>query len=68
VLIIVNRQRKWVTSGTPIQYRISAVGKGFVFAGVNTYRIDKIISVKKLIEILLIEYENTTVIGARLEE
>jgi len=41
--------------------------KGFAFAGANTYRIDKIISVKELIETLLMEYENATVIGARLE-
>jgi len=41
--------------------------KGFTFAGANTYRIDKIISVKKLIETLLMEYENATVIGVRLE-
>ncbi len=41
--------------------------KGFAFAGANTYRIDKIISVKKLIETLLMEYENATVIGARFE-
>jgi len=41
--------------------------KGFAFAGANTYRIDKIISVKKLIKTLLMEYENATVIGARLE-
>lgn len=41
--------------------------KGFAFAGANTYRIDKIISVKKLVETLLMEYENTTVIGAHLE-
>ncbi|MFC1991120.1 NAD(P)H-dependent flavin oxidoreductase [Chloroflexota bacterium] len=41
--------------------------KGFAFAGANAYRIDKIISVKKLIETLLREYESATVIGARLE-
>jgi len=40
--------------------------KGFAFAGANTYRIDKIISVKKLIETLLMEYENATVIGKRI--
>jgi len=34
--------------------------KGFAFAGANAYRIDKIISVKKLIEILLMEYEDET--------
>ena len=38
--------------------------KGFAFAGANAYRIDKIISVKKLIETLLMEYKNTTLIGA----
>lgn len=31
--------------------------KGFVFAGANAYRIDKIISVKELIDTLLTEYE-----------
>ncbi len=31
--------------------------KGFAFAGANAYRIDKIISVKELIETLLMEYE-----------
>ena len=41
--------------------------KGFAFAGANAYRIDKIISVKKLIETLLMEYENTAAIGACLE-
>lgn len=33
------------------------LGKGFAFAGANAYRIDKIISVKELIETLLEEYE-----------
>lgn len=32
--------------------------KGFAFAGANAYRIDRIISVKELIEILKEEYEN----------
>ncbi len=32
--------------------------KGFAFAGANTYRVDKIFSVKELIETLLMEYEN----------
>ncbi len=41
--------------------------KGFAFAGANAYRIDKIISVKKLIETLLMEYESATVVGARIE-
>ena len=41
--------------------------KGFAFAGANAYRIDKIISVRELIETLLVEYQNTTVIGTRLE-
>ncbi|WP_038055505.1 NAD(P)H-dependent flavin oxidoreductase [Thermodesulfobacterium hydrogeniphilum] len=31
--------------------------EGFAFAGANAYRVDKIISVKELIESLLIEYE-----------
>ncbi len=31
--------------------------EGFAFAGTNAYRVDKIISVKELIETLLIEYE-----------
>jgi len=31
--------------------------KGFAFAGANAYRIDKILSVKELIETLLMEYE-----------
>ncbi len=31
--------------------------KGFAFAGANAYRIDKIISVKELIDTLLVEYE-----------
>jgi len=31
--------------------------EGFAFAGANAYRVDKIISVKELIETLLIEYE-----------
>ncbi|MBU1936934.1 nitronate monooxygenase, partial [bacterium] len=33
---------------------------GFAFAGANAYRIDKIISVKELIETLLKEYEEAT--------
>ncbi len=33
------------------------LGKGFAFAGANAYRIDKIISVKELIETLLEEYK-----------
>ena len=41
--------------------------KGFAFAGTNAYRVDKIVSVKKLIETLLMEYENATAIGVRLE-
>ena len=40
------------------------IEKGFAFAGANAYRIDKIISVKKLIETLLMEYENATVTAA----
>jgi len=43
------------------------LGKGFAFAGANAYRIDKIISVKKLTETLLMEYENATATAARLE-
>ncbi|MDP8228238.1 MAG: nitronate monooxygenase [Candidatus Electryoneaceae bacterium] len=35
--------------------------KGFVFAGTNAYRVDKIISVKALIEILLTEYEEAAI-------
>jgi len=31
--------------------------EGFAFAGANAYRVDKIVSVKELIETLLIEYE-----------
>ena len=31
--------------------------EGFVFAGINAYRVDKIVSVEELIEILLKEYE-----------
>jgi len=31
--------------------------KGFAFAGANAYRVDRIVSVKELIETLLIEYE-----------
>ena len=31
--------------------------EGFAFAGANAYRVNKIVSVKELIEILLIEYE-----------
>jgi len=37
---------------------------GFAFAGANAYRIDKIISVRKLIETLVMEYENATVAAA----
>ena len=40
--------------------------KGFAFAGTNAYRIDKIISVKKLIETLLIEYQRAAGIGERI--
>ncbi|GAG31524.1 unnamed protein product, partial [marine sediment metagenome] len=32
--------------------------KGFAFAGANAFRIDTIISVRELIETLLMEYEN----------
>lgn len=38
-----------------------------MFAGINAYRVDKIVSVKKLIETLLMEYENATAIGVRPE-
>jgi hypothetical protein len=31
---------------------------GFAFAGANAYRVDKILSVKELIETLAEEYEN----------
>jgi NAD(P)H-dependent flavin oxidoreductase YrpB (nitropropane dioxygenase family) len=41
--------------------------KGFAFAGANAYRIDTIISVKKLIETLLTEYENAAVTAATLK-
>ena len=41
--------------------------KGFAFAGANAYRIDTIISVKKLIETLLMEYENAAVTAATLK-
>ena len=33
--------------------------EGFAFAGANTYRVDKIISVKKLIETLTKKYGNS---------
>lgn len=36
------------------------LAEGFVFAGDNAYRADKIVSVKELIEALLIEYEKAT--------
>jgi len=35
--------------------------RGFAFAGANAFRIDTIISVRELIETLLMEYENATV-------
>jgi len=41
--------------------------KGFAFAGANAYRIDKIISVKKLIETLLMGYENAAVTATHPE-
>ncbi len=41
------------------------LGKGFAFAGANAYRIDSIVSVKELIEILLREYEEAAITGAR---
>jgi len=41
--------------------------KGFAFAGANAYRIDTIISVRELIETLLMEYENATVTRAYSE-
>jgi len=40
--------------------------KGFAFAGANAYRIDAIISVRELIETLLIEYKRAAAIGERL--
>ncbi|MBL7210040.1 MAG: nitronate monooxygenase, partial [Dehalococcoidia bacterium] len=40
--------------------------KGFAFAGANAYRIDAIISVRELIETLLIEYRRATAIGERV--
>ena len=33
--------------------------KGFAFAGANAYRVNTITSVKKLIETLITEYDNT---------
>jgi len=41
--------------------------KGFAFAGANAYRIDTIISVRELIETLLMEYENAAVTAATLK-
>lgn len=41
--------------------------KGFAFAGANAYRIDTIISVRELIETLLMEYKNAAATGARPE-
>jgi len=38
--------------------------KGFAFAGANAYRVDSIISVRELINILSIEYEQAAVAGA----
>ncbi len=40
------------------------IDEGFVFAGANAYRVDKIISVKELIKSLLIEYKNAASILA----
>ena len=37
--------------------------KGFVFAGVDTYPIDKIILVRELIKTLLMEYKRAAAIG-----
>jgi len=34
------------------------LNEGFAFAGANAYRVDKIVSVKELVETLVIEYEN----------
>ena len=39
--------------------KIGDLTNGFSFAGVNAYRIEKIISVKELIESLRVEFENT---------
>jgi NAD(P)H-dependent flavin oxidoreductase YrpB (nitropropane dioxygenase family) len=39
--------------------------KGFAFAGANAYRIEKIISVKELIETLLIEYKRAVAIAIK---
>ncbi len=36
--------------------------EGFAFAGANAYRVNKIISVKELIESLLMEYKNATAV------
>lgn len=40
------------------------LAKGFAFAGANTYRVDSIISVKELINILSREYEEAAIAGA----
>jgi len=39
--------------------------EGFAFAGANAYRVDSIVSVRELIEILLMEYEEAAITGAR---
>ena len=36
------------------------LGEGFAFAGANAYKVDKIVSVKELIDTLLIEYEKAS--------
>jgi len=40
--------------------------KGFAFAGANAYRVDSIISVRELINILSMEYEQAAIAGASL--
>jgi nitronate monooxygenase len=42
--------------------------KGFAFAGANAYRVNTIISVRKLIETLLTEYDNAALDARQLEQ
>lgn len=42
--------------------------QGFAFAGANAYRVDKIISVKKLIDTLVTEYENAAATAEHSEK
>jgi nitronate monooxygenase len=41
--------------------------KGFAFAGANAYRVDKITSVRNLIETLLAEYETAAATATALQ-